>query len=70
MYLYYSNALVLLTVLDVNDQPPQFTEGLYRLDVDEDTPINTRFPLITANDDDTPPNSIITYSADITSKSH
>ncbi len=63
-----SNALILLTVQDDNDQPPVFSETTYNFQVPEDTPINTRFEMITASDRDTPPYARIVYSSTLVSK--
>ena len=42
----------------------------YTLQVPEDTPINTRFQLVSATDGDTPPNAIIQYTSSLASESH
>jgi len=44
---------VTVTVLDVNDEPPRFTQSQYNVTLSEDTPVSTR-PVLTvhAMDDD------------------
>ena len=56
-----------VNVLDVNDHQPMLSLDLYELSVAENTLVNTRFTLITANDNDVTSNAQIVYSIDITS---
>ena len=63
-----SNACVSVTVLDVNDHRPVFSDTMYELNVAEDTSVNSRFRVVSATDSDSNTNAQITYSADITSE--
>ncbi len=63
-----SFALIVLTVEDANDQPPIFTMTSYTFQVPEDTPINSRFEMISTSDGDTPPNARIEYTSTLVSK--
>ena len=38
-----------MTVVDENDLGPEFSMDTYTLNVDEDTPINTRFQVVSVN---------------------
>ena len=54
--------------MDANDQPPEFLMSTYTFMVPEDTPINTRFEMISASDGDTAPNAVIVYSSTLNSE--
>ena len=59
-----SSATVTVTVLDVNDHTPQFSQDSYLLTLSEATLRNTRFTLIEVTDLDTGENSRLTFTAD------
>lgn len=50
---------VTIAVTDVNDSPPEFERDIYRLEIPEDTAINTTVRTIQASDNDT--SAVITY---------
>ncbi|XP_043982239.1 protocadherin gamma-A5-like isoform X29 [Gambusia affinis] len=54
--------LIDVTVLDVNDNAPVFTQKTYRATVTENSPKGTVVAIVTASDHDEGPNSKITYS--------
>ncbi|KAI4901835.1 hypothetical protein NFI96_000454, partial [Prochilodus magdalenae] len=54
-----SSASVSITVLDVNDNVPTFTEKFYSLKINEDAPVGTSVLTVTAVDRDI--NSVVTY---------
>ncbi|XP_048865233.1 cadherin EGF LAG seven-pass G-type receptor 1-like isoform X2 [Brienomyrus brachyistius] len=54
-----SSAIVSITVLDVNDNVPTFTEKLYSLKINEDVVVGTSVLTVTAVDRDI--NSVVTY---------
>jgi len=56
---------VAVTVLDVNDNAPQFNQSSYSLAVSTDVPLGTRLIQLTAVDQDSSPiNSLVTYRID------
>uniref|UniRef100_A0A3Q3NGM6 Cadherin EGF LAG seven-pass G-type receptor 1-like n=1 Tax=Mastacembelus armatus TaxID=205130 RepID=A0A3Q3NGM6_9TELE len=54
-----SSASVTVTILDVNDNVPTFTQSLYNVKINEDTAVGTSVLLLSAIDRDA--NSIVTY---------
>ncbi len=56
-----STATILLTVSDVNDNPPRFTR-LYSLNVTENTAIGTNLLKVETVDKDSPENANVTYN--------
>ena len=52
-------ALVVISVTDVNDQPPVFESSVYFVDIPENTPQNTTILTVHANDNDT--SDVLTY---------
>lgn len=50
---------VTIAVTDVNDSPPEFERPLYRVEIPEDTAINTVIRTVQASDNDT--SAVITY---------
>nr|XP_057919316.1 protocadherin gamma-A5-like isoform X23 [Doryrhamphus excisus] len=54
--------LILITVLDVNDNAPVFTQHTYKATVTENSPIGTIVAAVTASDADGDLNSKISYS--------
>lgn len=52
-------ASVFITIVDVNDSPPEFEYSLYSVEVPEDTPVNMTVLTVNANDNDT--SDVITY---------
>ena len=56
-----STATVLLTVEDLNDNPPRFTR-LYSVNVTENTPYGTELLTVSINDRDTPENANVSFS--------
>ncbi|XP_032635001.1 protocadherin-23 isoform X2 [Chelonoidis abingdonii] len=57
-----SSATVLITVLDVNDNPPVFSNLEYRIHVRENIPIGSHITMVSANDCDAGANAEITYT--------
>ena len=55
-----------MTVADVNDHTPQFSQDDYLLSISEATLRNTRFPILEVTDLDSGDNSRLTFTADIT----
>ncbi|KFO60671.1 Protocadherin-23, partial [Corvus brachyrhynchos] len=56
-----STATVLITVLDVNDNPPVFSSPEYHVHVKESIPIGSHITLVSAKDCDASTNAEITY---------
>ncbi|XP_024054011.2 protocadherin-23 [Terrapene carolina triunguis] len=57
-----SSATVLVTVLDVNDNPPVFSNLEYRIHVRENIPIGSHITMVSANDCDAGANAEVTYT--------
>jgi len=57
---FYRTATVILTVLDINDNPPVFVGAPYHFDLTENEPIRTIIGLINATDMDS--KSSLTFS--------
>ncbi|KAM7113022.1 protocadherin-23 [Ciconia maguari] len=57
-----STATVLITVLDVNDNPPVFSSPEYHIHVKESIPVGSHITEVSANDCDTGTNAEITYA--------
>ncbi|NXW56720.1 PCD23 protein, partial [Eurystomus gularis] len=57
-----STATVLITVLDVNDNPPVFSSPEYHVHVKESIPIGSHITEVSANDCDAGTNAEITYA--------
>ncbi len=59
-----SSVLVTVDVMDINDNPPEFTQDVYTFNISEGTSVNTRFtsPRILATDRDDGLNAMILYS--------
>ncbi|NWQ87589.1 PCD23 protein, partial [Burhinus bistriatus] len=57
-----STATVLITVLDVNDNPPVFSSPEYRIHVKESIPVGSHITEVSANDCDAGTNAEITYA--------
>ncbi|XP_053575575.1 protocadherin gamma-B2-like [Bombina bombina] len=55
-------ALVKISILDVNDNFPVFSQDVYKISVIENVPVNTSVLQLLANDKDEGSNSQITYS--------
>uniref|UniRef100_A0A8C5MD56 Cadherin domain-containing protein n=1 Tax=Leptobrachium leishanense TaxID=445787 RepID=A0A8C5MD56_9ANUR len=55
-------AVISITVTDVNDNFPIFTQDIYKVSVSENTPINTTILHVTATDQDEGSNAQTTYS--------
>jgi len=55
-------ASISVTVLDLNDNPPVFTEAVYSVNIREDTPVNQSIVTVNATDDDSFSNAMITYA--------
>ncbi|XP_030055623.1 protocadherin-16 [Microcaecilia unicolor] len=53
---------VLITVLDVNDNPPVFPRSEYSILISENAPVSTEVLRVAAHDSDSIPNSVIHYS--------
>ena len=53
---------VVITVLDVNDNPPQFEQALIELTLPENMPASTTLTTLTATDIDSGPNALVFYS--------
>ncbi len=65
-----SSVQVNIVVQDVNDKAPVFSQSTYTVDLDESTPVNTRFMQVTATDMDTGSNGLVTYSLQQGPSSH
>ncbi|NWS59766.1 PCD23 protein, partial [Chunga burmeisteri] len=57
-----STATVLITVLDVNDNPPVFSSPEYHIHVKESIPVGSHLTEVSANDCDAGTNAEITYA--------
>ncbi|XP_021249506.1 protocadherin-23, partial [Numida meleagris] len=57
-----STATVLITVLDVNDNPPVFSSSEYHVHVKERLPVGSHVTEVSANDPDAGTNAEITYA--------
>ncbi|NWX13864.1 PCD23 protein, partial [Aegotheles bennettii] len=57
-----STATVLITVLDVNDNPPVFSSPEYHIHVKESIPVGSHITEVSANDSDAGTNAEITYA--------
>ncbi len=57
-----SSALVVVTVEDVNDERPEFTQNKYTFSVEENQKIGTEVATVDAYDADTFPNNVFSYS--------
>ncbi|XP_021572413.1 LOW QUALITY PROTEIN: protocadherin beta-15-like [Carlito syrichta] len=55
-------ALVLVDILDVNDNAPEFAQPLYRVQISEDSPLESLVVTVSAQDLDTGINGEIVYS--------
>uniref|UniRef100_A0A8C4GJG0 Cadherin domain-containing protein n=1 Tax=Dicentrarchus labrax TaxID=13489 RepID=A0A8C4GJG0_DICLA len=53
---------ILITVLDVNDNAPVFTQPIYKASINENAPVGTVVATVTATDEDHGSNGRITYS--------
>ncbi|XP_075902597.1 protocadherin gamma-A11-like isoform X39 [Nelusetta ayraudi] len=53
---------ILITVLDVNDNAPVFTQPIYKASIKENSPSGTIVATVTATDADDGPNGKVTYS--------
>ncbi len=65
-----SSVQINIVVQDVNDNPPIFTQNTYSVDIDEGTPISTKFLQVTATDMDTGNNGLLRYSLQEGAYSH
>uniref|UniRef100_A0A6Q2YIM6 FAT atypical cadherin 2 n=1 Tax=Esox lucius TaxID=8010 RepID=A0A6Q2YIM6_ESOLU len=54
--------MVIINITDVNDNPPVFAQGDYRVDIPEDLAPGSSVMQVTANDRDGPLNNVIHYS--------
>ena len=57
-----STANVEITVLDINDNQPVFSQNMYSADIEENSPAGTELIFVAATDDDTTSNAQLTYS--------
>ena len=57
-----TSATITIKVLNINDNPPQFTKLVYAFSVQENTAPNTRFGQVSAFDDDSSLSSHLSYS--------
>uniref|UniRef100_G1MRD4 Cadherin domain-containing protein n=1 Tax=Meleagris gallopavo TaxID=9103 RepID=G1MRD4_MELGA len=57
-----STATVLITVLDVNDNPPEFSSSEYHVHIKESLPVGSHVIEVLANDPDEGSNAEITYA--------
>ena len=53
---------VTINILDVNDEPPEFTQSLYNFTINENPKIGSTVGTVLANDNDEGSNGIVTYS--------
>ncbi|XP_078087667.1 protocadherin alpha-C2-like [Mustelus asterias] len=58
----YTNKTIIVSVSDVNDNAPRFTQPLYTVYVKENNAPGTSFFIVTASDSDFAQNSYVTYS--------
>ncbi|KAJ7383770.1 Protocadherin Fat 4 [Desmophyllum pertusum] len=58
----HSSAVVMVTVIDANNNAPQFSHSFYSFDVLEETAVGTVLGTLTASDNDIGPNARISYS--------
>ncbi|XP_077869859.1 cadherin-23-like [Saccoglossus kowalevskii] len=56
------SSTITLNVLDINDEPPLYTENVYNNNVDSDVDIGTTIMTVTANDPDLGPGGEILYN--------
>ncbi|OCT87890.1 protocadherin gamma-B1 [Xenopus laevis] len=61
-------ALIKMTVTDVNDNVPAFTQAVYKASISENSPVNTTVLYVNATDKDEGINAQITYSFSKTSE--
>ncbi|XP_069052243.1 protocadherin gamma-A6-like isoform X4 [Lepisosteus oculatus] len=54
-------AVIQVTVLDANDNVPVFTQAVYKVSLDENSPLDTVVVQVTANDEDEGANGEVTY---------
>ncbi len=57
-----SSVQINIVIQDVNDHFPLFSQSKYSVDIDEGTPISTKFLQVTASDMDTGNNGLLRYS--------
>ena len=60
--LFDDEAIINITVLDINDNSPMFSQDLYTIEIAENTTINTIIFTVNATDADTGSNAIVRYS--------
>ena len=51
-----------MTVLDVNDNIPEFSQNQYEFNLREHSPVGEALPIVTATDRDIGSNAMLTYS--------
>ncbi len=56
-----SQAYVIITVLDENDNEPQFEQDLYNATLVEDVPVGSHVVTVVANSEDVGVNALISY---------
>ncbi|EFO19582.2 hypothetical protein LOAG_08910 [Loa loa] len=56
-----SNITIILNVLDINDNKPEFNEQIYSIKIPEDIPLMTDILIVQANDRDSEQNGRISY---------
>ncbi|XP_069825399.1 protocadherin gamma-B2-like isoform X32 [Dendropsophus ebraccatus] len=61
------SAMIKIIITDANDNFPVFTHEVYRMNVSENTPVNTTILIVRANDRDEGVNGQVTYSFSETS---
>ena len=59
---FNTSAFVMISILDINDNAPQFDTTLYNFSVAEHSSMGTLIGIISATDDDIGVNSLVTYS--------
>ena len=59
-----ATALVKITILDTNDEPPKFILQEYTFNVEENKPVNTKVGTISATDSDSEPFNSVNYKLD------
>uniref|UniRef100_A0A5F8G5S3 Protocadherin-16 n=1 Tax=Monodelphis domestica TaxID=13616 RepID=A0A5F8G5S3_MONDO len=57
-----TTVLVVITVQDVNDNPPVFAQPHYRVAVPEDTPVGTELVRVVASDPDPGPHGLVRFT--------